>query len=416
MHIYSIFANTLMMKRKKTTRKGKDAITRWVLDRKTPILVSVGNVIALLVLTYVLNNQPLFTGENLNMFAWAELLKNKTGLSEKTDYKDALFINVSYDKQLIDKNDDMGMPVGNTDITDRSKLLNILNRLDSIGQHRYIILDVRFEKGYDSEADSALFAKLKGMNNITIASHKDIELADSALKKKAAISDYASTIVATNFTRYKYLYDSQPSMPLYAYREMTGKTITRHGFLYTCDGRLCHNSAFLNFPSKAFSEYDESGNKTYYNLGSDILESYSDSDLAVLTKDKMVFIGDMTEDVHDTYSGLKPGSVITYHALHSLLNGKHLVSCAMTVLLALLFFIISLSLFSHRSLADRIPLFRNSRSRALRFLLSFAGYALVLYIVVAVLYFFFDTTISILIPSLYFAIQKTIINYKRTKI
>ena len=310
MHIYSIFANTLMMKRKKTTRKGKDAITRWVLDRKTPILVSVGNVIALLVLTYVLNNQPLFTGENLNMFAWAELLKNKTGLSEKTDYKDALFINVSYDKQLIDKNDDMGMPIGNTDITDRSKLLNILSRLDSIGQHRYIILDVRFEKGYDSEADSALFAKLKGMDNITIASHKDIELADSALKKKAAISDYASTIVATNFTRYKYLYDSQPSMPLYAYREMTGKTITRHGFLYTCDGRLCHNSAFLNFPAKAFSEYDESGNKTYYNLGSDILESYSDSDLAVLTKDKMVFIGDMTEDVHDTYSGLKPGSVI----------------------------------------------------------------------------------------------------------
>ena len=405
-----------MTKQKKATKKGKNAITRWVLDKKTPILVSIGNVIALLIMTYVLNNQPLFTGEKLNMFAWAELLKNKIGLSEKNDYKDALFINVSYDKQLIDKNDDMGMPVGNTDITDRNKLLSILNKLDSIRQHRYIILDVRFERGYDSDADSALFAKIKGMNNITIASHADIELADSALTKKAAISDYASTIVATNFTRYKYLYDRQPSMPLYAYNEMTGKNITRHGFIYACDGKLCHNSVFLNFPAKSFSEYDGDGNKAYYNLGSDILESYSDSDLAVLTKDKIVFIGDLTEDVHDTYLGLKPGSVITYHALHSLLNGKHLVSCGMTMLLATLFFIISLSLFSRRSLADRIPLVRNSSSKTLRFLFSFFGYVFVLYIMVAFLYIFFDTTISVLIPSLYFAIQKTIINYKRTKI
>ena len=143
-----------------------------------PILVSFLNVFVLLIFSYVLNNQPLFTGEDLNQYAWMEFLKNKMGLSEQVDYSDSLFINVSYDKQLIEKKDEFGMPVGNIDITDRTKLLALLNILDSTNQYRYIILDVRFEKGLDSEMDSALFSKIKNMKRIVVANHLDVELAD----------------------------------------------------------------------------------------------------------------------------------------------------------------------------------------------------------------------------------------------
>ena len=380
------------------------------------LLISLCNAILLLFLSYFLNNQPLFTGEDLNQYAWMEYIKKKVGLSESVDYKDAIFINVSYDKQLVEKCDEYEMPIGNVDITDREKILDLLNMLEGSNQYRYVILDVRFEKGFRSDIDSVLFAKILGMNNIVIANHEDIELADSALSVKAAISDYASTIVATNFARYKYLYGKNPSVPLTVYKNLTGNTITKHGLFYTSGGKLCQNSLFLHFPTEGFAEYDENGNKAYYNLGSDILDNYSASELATLCKNKFVFIGDVVEDVHDTYSGLKPGIIITYHALSSLFKGEHIVPSGLMLFLAIIFFFISLSLFREKSIIESIPFVRHSRSRTLHFLLSFMGYATILFVMVIVLNLFFGVTISILVPSLFFAIQKTIINFKRLKI
>ena len=395
---------------KKKKKKGLKGNGRKIL------LISLCNTIILLLLSYILNNQSLFTGEDLNQYAWMELIKEKVGLSEQIDYKDALFINVAYDKQLIEKNDEFGMPVGNVDITDRTKLLELLNLLTETNKYRYTILDVRFEKGFDSDVDSALFPKIKDMDRVVIANHKDIECADSTLLGKAAINDYASTIVATNFVRYKYIHSGQPSLPLYVYHELTGKTIKKRGLFYSCNGKLCKNSLFLRFPTDGFPEYDENGNKTYYNLGNDILTNYSKNELATLTKDKLVFIGDMVEDVHDTYSGLKPGSIITYHALRSLLEDEHIVSYGLMFFLAVMFFMISLSLFNKESIIKRIPIIRNTKSKVLLFLISFMGYAFVMSLVVSALYMFFDRSISVLIPSLYFSIQKTIIDYKRMKI
>lgn len=305
------------------------------------------------------------------------------------------------------------MPRG---LSSYTKLLTLLNILDSANQYRYLILDVRFEKGFDSEADSALFAKIKNMKRIVVANHLDIELADSCLSSKAAISDYASTIVATNFARYKFLHGKQPSLPLFAYKELTGKTITKHGLIYSCDGSLCYNSLFLKFPYNGFPEYDNSGGKSYYNMGSDLFANYSDQDLSTLAKDKLVFVGDIVEDVHDTYSGLKPGVVISYHALRSLLLGEHMVSYTLLFFLAIVFFFISLSLFREDSIIELIPFVRTSHSKFLHFFVPFIGYASVLFIIVVVLNMLFNVSISIIVPSIYFTIQKTIINFKRTKI
>ena len=394
---------TSFSKKKKKKQKGKISKI---------LLISLCNTIILLLLSYFLNNQSLFTGEDLNQYAWMEFVKEKIGLSEHIDYKDALFINVAYDKQLVDKYDEFGMPVGNIDITDRTKLLELLNLLTETNTYRYVILDVRFEKGLDSDADSSLFAKIKQMDKVVFANHKDIELADSTISNKAAFNDYASTIVATNFARYEFIQKGRPSLPLYVYRELTNNTIKEHGLAYTCEGRLCHNCHFLRFPINGFTEYDENGDKAYYHLGSDILANYSKSELAALTKDKLVFVGDMVDDVHDTYAGLKPGSIITYHALRSLLKDEHLVSYGMMFFLGVLFFLISLSLLSRKSLIKRIPFIRNTKSKVLLFIISFIGYAFVLSLMVCVLYLFFDYSISILIPSLYVSIQKTIIDYK----
>ena len=385
-------------------------------QRKTAIIVSLCNVIVLLIFSYILNNQAIFTGEDLNQYAWMEWIKNKCGLSRNIgENKDALFVNVAYDKQLIERHDDYGMSVGNVDITDRGKLRSFLEALQKTDAYKFIFLDVRFEKGFDSSEDSALFSQIKKMRNIVVASHSDIEFLDSSLSYKTALNDYSSTITGTNFIRYEYLKNGKNSVPLFAYHDLTGNTIDSHFLFYTSNHRLCYKSLFINFPIEDWREFSEQKSKVYYNLGNDLLENYSEKDIALLTKGKYVVIGDMVEDMHDTYSGLKPGSVITYYAFVTLMNGEHFLRYGLLLFLGLLYFTISLSMFESKSIIERIPYIRKIKSKLFHFCLSFLEYSFILLIVMITLNMLFGIATSIILPSLDFAILKTIIYFKNYK-
>ena len=390
---------------------------QFVRQRKAALIVSLINVIVLLLLSYFISNQAIFTGEDLNKYAWMEWIKNKCGLSRVIEEnKDAVFVNVAYDKQLIDRHDDYGMSVGNVDVTDRAKLRLFFEALQRVDVYKYIFLDVRFEKGFDSPEDSALFSQIKRMRDIVVATHSDIELLDSSLSSKAAINDYPTTIIESNFTRYEYLKDDHASVALFAYRELTGKTIDRHFCFYTSNHKLSYKSLFINAPIEDWSEFNEQQLKMYYNLGNDLLDNYSDHDIASLTNGKYVVIGDMVEDMHDTYSGSKPGSVITYYAFVALMNGEQFVRYGLLFFLSLLYFIVSLSLFEVDSILEKIPYIKRSRSKFVHFCASFLEYSFLLLIVMIGLNLLFGIATSIMLPSLYFAIQKTYINYKNEKI
>lgn len=390
---------------------------RFVKKRKTVFIISLFNVIVLLFLSYLLNNQAVFTGEDLNKYAWMELIEERLGLSKGVKKSnEAVFVNVAYDKQLIERHDNYGMTIGNADITDRAKLFSFLKLLQMTDTYKYIFMDVRFEKGFDSPEDSALFAQIKNMRNIVVATHSDIELLDSSLSFKTALNDYSATIVETNFVRYEYLKNEKPSMALYAYQDLTGNTIDKYFCFYTCNHRLCYKSLFVKMPIENWSEFSDQQTKMYYNLGNDLLDSYSDKDIAQLTRGKYVVIGDMVEDMHDTYSGIKPGSVITYHAFIALMKGEHFVRYGLMCFLAILYFVISLSLFEQNSLLERIPYIKRSHSKFIHFCASFFEYSLLLLVVMVILNMLFGIAISILLPSLYFAIQKTVIKYKNEKI
>ena len=406
-----------MTKKKKKRRFELTAYKQSVKQRKTALIVSLINVIVLLLLSYFISNQAIFTGEDLNKYAWMEWIKDKCGLTRDIEEnKDVVFVNVAYDKQLIDRHDDYGMSVGNVDVTDRAKLRSILEVLQRTGLYKYIFLDVRFEKGYDSPEDSALFTQIKKMRNIVVATHSDIELLDPSLSTKTAFNDYPTTIIESNFTRYEYLKDGQASVALFAYRELTGNSIDRHLCFYTSNHSLCYKSLFINAPIEDWSEFNEQQTKMYYNLGNDLLENYSNKDIAMLTKGKYVVIGDMVEDMHDTYSGSKPGSVITYYAFVALMNGEHFVRYGLLMFLGLIYFVISLSLFESSSIIERIPYIKKSRSKFIHLCASLLEYSFLLLVVMIALNLLFGIATSIMLPSLYFAIQKTYINYKNEKI
>lgn len=380
----------------------------------TAILLSVINTVVLLFGTYLLNNLTRFTGEDIEQYALVEWVKDKLGMSGEPGEL-PLYVNVAYDKQLVDVYDDDSLLLGNRDITDRSKLLGLLRQLAETNDYRYIFLDVRFERGYASENDSALFRQIREMPRMVVVRHEDMEMQDSSIIGKTGLNEYYSTITSTNFVRYPYLIGDSATIPLMAYRSIDGGDITRYlGCVYTDQGRLCHRSLFLHFPIREYTEYDDDGEKIYYNLGADSLFVPAGY-VTELARDKVVVIGNMVDDVHDTHIGLQPGPVITYLAYDALTKGEHLVKPWLVIVLALLFFCVSLSLFSHLSLFDRLPLFRSVHSHTLRFLMSFIGYTFVLTVFSILLCFFFNVAISTLCPSLYFALQKVIIHYRRIR-
>lgn len=87
--------------------------------------------------------------------------------AEESD--DAYFVNVGYDKQIIDV-EVSPLESGRMAITDRKVLLDFFDIADQ-ADYKYIFLDIRFEKGFETVFDSALFAKIASMRNIVCANH-----------------------------------------------------------------------------------------------------------------------------------------------------------------------------------------------------------------------------------------------------
>lgn len=364
---------------------------------------------------YLWNNQPLYTGEDITEYShiqwfW-EVLGGRT-IDEELD--SALFINVSYDKQLVEHRDTIGETLGMTDVTDRSKLLELLKKAETADNYKYLILDVRFEDGNYQSSDDTIFNQIKKMNRVVVATHKDITTPEGFPSSKAALADYYSTITTTNFERYEYLHSGQPSVPLYAFEEMTGKRMNQKLCFVTSDGKLCQKSLFLKFPSVHFEKVMANGDQRYYELGRDILGDLSE-DFEDMSNNKIIVIGSFVEDLHDTYIGMKPGPYILYKALRALEKGEQYVNWWHQLLWACVYFFISCAIFKRRSISSTIPFIRKSKSRLLHFCLTFFGCTMLITLLDIIL--FFDGHIhSILLPSLYFTLLKYILTYRRIKV
>lgn len=182
--------------------------------------------VVLTILNYELSDMPLFTGEDLNTLSIMQWITEKvTPTNVDKDLDKALFINTSHDKTLANVYDGSRY-IGNTDITDRNKILRLLEKIDSVS-YKYIILDIRFEKGVETSIDDSLFSYISHMNKIVVASHRNIQPASPILANKSAKADFYSTIVSTNFLHYQFYPSNEPSMPAFAYQELTGKSIKK---------------------------------------------------------------------------------------------------------------------------------------------------------------------------------------------
>ena len=254
-----------------------NTIKTWIRQHRSLVFLSVLTSTVIIIFTYVMGNSGY-------------PLPGETGaLKQITDYKkflgmqignvpdSILFINVCYDKALVPYEENE-VPVGNTIITDREKLLQFLTKAKEANNYRYIFMDVFFEEGMVTEYDSALFNTIVSMDRIVIPKHKGVNMCDSILNQKAANADYATTWQALTFSRYQYLHDDDESVALKIYQDRFGSDIKKHwgGLWYTDNGRLCQNSATLLLPIRIMgSLLDEEGQvreRNYIYLGADLLD------------------------------------------------------------------------------------------------------------------------------------------------
>lgn len=282
--------------------------------------------------------------------------KSYLNLTHDSVPDDVLLLNVSYDKTMTPYQEE-GLELGQIPITDRRKLLDFLTKARQADNYKYIMMDVILERGIETESDSALFHTIASMPRIVIPVHSDAPLQDSILYAKAAYADYNITHDETNFTRFQFLNDSVPSMPLKMYEAQTGNTIEKHGPFYTCDGHLCSSAITLKLPIKISGTYLEKGEgatnmreRSYLYLGADVLSVDSIVPVAEQIRDKIVVIGDFNNDVHRTYLGFQPGSVICLNAYYALQRGEHRVNYLFTLFLFFVYTGIAMLMLNGRSI------------------------------------------------------------------
>ena len=390
----------------------------------------------LIVLGYFVNNLPIFTGENLDQYFLIQKTSEFLRLSPKYEHNDAFFINVSYDKELVNVNGAGPDGVlGNTSITDRNKLYELLKILKEDSGYKYIVLDIMFDPNEISSADSSLFSLIQSMNNVVIIRDDNIPVPSTTLMNKSALADYFATITATNFVRYQFLDKNESRyIPLKVYEDLYGDVeFEAHGFkfipFYTSGGKLCYNSCFIAFDSEHFSTYNKVSKDyssiDYYNLGSDLLnypfmqqESARKERITTLAKDKYVFVGNFNEDIHDTYMGPRPGSLILYRALKTLEEQKHIVKIWQILYWFIIFAGVFWAIFEDKEFSNLLPR-RISEKLANHKLISFIvaslSYVTILFVFSSIEYILVHKIYSIVLPLYAFMLTKFIHDYKQFK-
>ncbi len=314
------------------------------MKKKTAFYSVLLATLAMAVSYFSTNLNVAVSGEREVLKYWSFVSNLFPTNSKNTVPDEVLFINISSDRQLVDRTDEYGIPVGNVAITDRKKLDELLTLIKSAGNYRYVLLDVFFEEGYRSDSDSSLFRNIASMDRVVIPRHVDGKLADSLLMLKSAYSDYTTSLNEDNITKYPLLdrEGKEYSIPLKMYSDLTGRTLRRLGPLYMEKAALSRRAVFPKMYVQIDSPTNADGEKTYLNMGSDILDYRDQIDWSGVLKDKIVVIGSFTDDdIHLTYAGDLPGCVINYNVFTSLMRGQHKIPLVLILVYFLIFFAMS---------------------------------------------------------------------------
>ena len=398
----------------------------------TKLKVILFNVLALLTLSYMLNNYHTpFSGAETGTLKWYEHKKKYFSdvLESYTDGKWSLYnkdlswndsitlINTSFDQILVDYYGDRDFPQGKIAITDRKDLYDFLKIANHYKEYKYIILDIALDNK-ELLYDDSLALLIPQMNNITVARSAKYGLMDSLLPKAGWV-DYYKIPEETGFTKYLYGTNERQSLALRVYNERNNKNAIKSllGILYFDGLRLCKRNSILYYDIRFLQQESSSlnfqikNNYAYQNLGTDFYDSTivnntnrinKTNKVRGSVKNKIVVIGDfLGDDIHETYAGKMSGALINLNAYLGLQNGDHLVNPFQVVLLFLFYFVLYI-------IKDRFCYIKEKYSFLqldfAQILIGIIGWGSFFNIVALFLYAFFDTFYNPWLPTLWFTV------------
>ena len=380
---------------------------------RNKVIISIVISILTLLISYVLGNTSIPFPDEMGVLQGWEKFKEWNGWEKDSIPDEVMLVNVAYDKQLVDYSVN-NIPIGQYAITDRRKLYDFLYKAHQADNYKYIMLDVFFEKGVESPQDSALFHLIANMDRMVIPVHEDLLLQDSILYAKAANADYTITWEENDFARFQFIHDGVKSMPLRMYEDICGKAINKWWFLYLSNNWFCWNGITLKMPIRMNGETTINGDLQMFNslnLGADLLAMDSISPISEEIKDKIVVIGNFKDDVHDTYVGSQPGSVICLNAYYALQRGDHLIWGRYGS--TLLFFILMAFVYFGLSIAcvNGISLSSMTNNPWLKLILSFASINLCIWGIAILAYITpLDLVYNVWVPISVFTLLDFIMN------
>ena len=316
--------------------------------KKRTILFAFLLALLAMVVSYVSTNiKVTFFGERNVLKYWSAISNRLFGNNSGTIPDNVIFIDVSKDQQLVEIKSEYGETIGKVAITDRHKLADLLSIINS-QDYTYVIMDILFEEGYETEADSALFSIISSMDRIVIPCHADAILSGSVPAEKTAYADYGTNLKEDDFAKYPILDKKGVSMPLKVYSSLTGRTIKKTGLLYTDGAYVSRRTIFpkmyvqIGGPKKMRKFNDDANvlDKQYYSMGANIVDDDPEA-VEGLFDNKLVVIGSFSDDIHTTYAGDIPGCVINYNVYESLKKGQHRIPYVLILIYFLLFFVMS---------------------------------------------------------------------------
>jgi hypothetical protein len=194
------------------------------------------------------------------------------------------------------------------------------------------------------------------------------------------------------------------------YEDLYEKKMNQWGVLAFSNSWLCRNGVTLKLPLLVKSNNNNNRKLVYHhflNLGTDILDLRQHAPIDRQIRGKIIVIGDFNNDIHDTYAGPQPGSLICLNAYYALINGDHLLlgkNLLFLIFMTFVYFILSLTYLNHRSIANYI---NNASIKAASFLFSATVF---FWIVAFVVYILFDIVYNVWVPITIFSLLDILIN------
>lgn len=387
--------------------------------------------VVMLLFSYWVTNQRYAVSGETGLLDKIELVRGWFVPSVEQMADSVLLVDVAHDKVAVGVNDEQGLPAGWGQITDRQKLTQLLTELKRRNDYKYILLDVLFADDIHTDADSALFGLIASMDRIVIARNLDGKLADERLYGKAGLANYFTNYKYVSLSKFPYVVDGQKSLPLRMYEDMTGRKIVKHGIFSTDGGRLARESIVLTFELRCAKPYTDDGEKTWYNLGMDLLGSSFDYDGDTikgnrelydnpeLTRDKYIVVGAFSSgDMHYSYLDNQPGPTILFNAYLALLHGHHCISWGVALLLFVAFFILGFLIVGRQTMDSFIAAKTTGKSRwgkagrrVLGVVVSWIGYSMFLTLLCIITYLWMGEVYDIFITATVFQLLTIVTNY-----